>query len=57
MLKPCVTAEWNGGPNSVLGRAMTLLTAFRPGEVELSLAELARRTGIAKSTAHRLLPS
>ncbi|MFL6124761.1 IclR family transcriptional regulator [Actinophytocola sp.] len=48
-------AEWNGGPNSVLGRAMTLLTAFRPDEVELSLAELARRTGLAKSTAHRLL--
>lgn len=49
------TAEWNGGPNSVLGRAMTLLTAFGPNEVELSLAELARRTGLAKSTAHRLL--
>jgi IclR family acetate operon transcriptional repressor len=48
-------AEWNGGPNSVLGRAMALLTAFRPDEVELSLAELARRTGLAKSTAHRLL--
>ena len=49
------TAEWNGGPNSVLGRAMTLLTAYRPDEVELSLAELARRTGLAKTTAHRLL--
>jgi IclR family transcriptional regulator, acetate operon repressor len=48
-------AEWDGGPNSVLGRAMTLLTAFRPDEVELSLAELVRRTGLAKSTAHRLL--
>ncbi len=47
--------EWNGGPNSVLGRSLTLLTAFRPDEVELSLAELARRTGLAKSTAHRLL--
>lgn len=49
------TAEWNGGPNSVLGRAMTLLTAYRPDEVELSLAELVRRTGVAKTTAHRLL--
>ena len=49
------TAEWNGGPNSVLGRAMTLVTSFGPAEVELSLAELARRTGLAKSTAHRLL--
>jgi DNA-binding IclR family transcriptional regulator len=42
-------------PNSVLGRALTLLTAFRPGDAELSLAELARRTGIPKATAHRLL--
>jgi IclR family acetate operon transcriptional repressor len=42
-------------PNSVLGRALTLLTAFRPGEDELTLAELHRRTGIPKPTAHRLL--
>ncbi|MGQ0483282.1 MAG: IclR family transcriptional regulator [Pseudonocardia sp.] len=34
---------------------MTLLTAFRSGEAELSLAELSRRTGIPKPTAHRLL--
>jgi DNA-binding IclR family transcriptional regulator len=39
----------------MLGRAFTLLTAFRPGDGELTLAELARRTGIAKPTAHRLL--
>ncbi|WP_297646955.1 IclR family transcriptional regulator [Pseudonocardia sp.] len=42
-------------PNSVLGRALTLLTAFRPGDTELTLAELTRRTGIPKPTAHRLL--
>jgi IclR family transcriptional regulator, acetate operon repressor len=42
-------------PNSVLGRALTLLTAFRAGDEELSLAELHRRTGIAKPTIHRLL--
>lgn len=49
-------AEWNGlGPHSVLGRALTLLTAFGPGDAVLSLAELSRRTGLAKSTAHRLL--
>lgn len=42
-------------PNSVLGRAFTLLTAFRTGEAVLSLAELSRRTGIPKPTAHRLL--
>jgi DNA-binding IclR family transcriptional regulator len=34
---------------------MTLLTAFRSGEAELTLAELCRRTGIPKPTAHRLL--
>jgi DNA-binding IclR family transcriptional regulator len=34
---------------------LTLLTAFRPGDTELTLAELHRRTGIAKPTAHRLL--
>ncbi|MCE0764200.1 IclR family transcriptional regulator [Pseudonocardia kujensis] len=44
----------NGTP-TMLGRALTLLSAFRPGEPELGLAELARRTGIAKPTAHRLL--
>ena len=42
-------------PKSVLGRALTLLTAFRPGDGELTLAELTRRTGIPKPTAHRML--
>ena len=42
-------------PNSVIGRALTLLTAFRAGDEELSLVELNRRTGIPKPTAHRLL--
>lgn len=42
-------------PNSVLGRTFTLLTAFRPGDAVLALAELSRRTGIPKPTAHRLL--
>ncbi|GAA1239490.1 IclR family transcriptional regulator [Pseudonocardia alaniniphila] len=45
----------DGGPNSVLGRALTLLTAFHPGDGDLSLAELCRRTGVSKPTAHRLL--
>jgi DNA-binding IclR family transcriptional regulator len=40
---------------SMVGRAFTLLTAFRPGDGELGLAELCRRTAIAKPTAHRLL--
>ena len=42
-------------PQSVVGRVLALLTAFRPGDAELTLAELHRRTGIAKPTAHRLL--
>lgn len=40
---------------SMLGRSFALLTAFQPGDGELTLAELCRRTGIAKPTAHRLL--
>ena len=42
-------------PQSVVGRVLTLLTAFRPGDAELTLAELHRPTGIAKPTIHRLL--
>ena len=42
-------------PKSVLGRALTLLTAFRPGDAELTLAELTRRTGLPKPTVHRML--
>lgn len=41
--------------NSVLGRSLTLLTAFRSTDTVVPLAELSRRTGIPKSTAHRLL--
>jgi DNA-binding IclR family transcriptional regulator len=39
----------------VIGRVLTLLSAFRPGDDELTLAELHRRTGLAKPTVHRLL--
>jgi DNA-binding IclR family transcriptional regulator len=49
------STQRNSGPNSVLGRALCLLTAFSPGDAELTLAELCRRTGVAKPTAHRLL--
>lgn len=41
--------------DSMVGKALRLLTAFRPGDQDVSLAELHRRTGIAKPTAHRLL--
>jgi IclR family transcriptional regulator, acetate operon repressor len=42
-------------PVSMLGRAFTVLGAFRAGEPSVSLAELVRRTGLPKPTAHRLL--
>lgn len=42
-------------PKSVLARGLRLLDAFRPSDQELSLAELAERTGLPKPTAHRLL--
>ncbi|MGW5695151.1 helix-turn-helix domain-containing protein [Streptomyces asiaticus] len=40
---------------SVLGKAVALLNAYEPGDESLSLAELHRRTGIPKTTLHRLL--
>lgn len=43
------------GPNSVIGRAMAILTCYRPADQALSLAELTRRSGLAKPTVHRLL--
>jgi DNA-binding IclR family transcriptional regulator len=41
-------------PKSVLGKVSILLSAFGPDHHELPLAELVRRTGLPKSTAHRL---
>lgn len=43
------------GPNSVIGRAMAILTCYGPADQALSLAELTRRSGVAKPTVHRLL--
>lgn len=42
-------------PDSVVGRVFALLSAFRPRDRTVSISELARRTGISKPTAHRLL--
>ncbi len=42
------------GAGSVLGKARLILEAFEIDDAELSLSELARRTGIAKATVHRL---
>jgi DNA-binding IclR family transcriptional regulator len=41
-------------PKSVLGKVSVLLSAFAPDQPELSLADLVRRTGLPRSTAHRL---
>lgn len=44
-----------GRSDSVVGRAVDILSAFSPSDGDLSLAELARRTGLAKATVHRLV--
>ncbi|MBO0804619.1 MAG: IclR family transcriptional regulator [Nocardiopsaceae bacterium] len=41
-------------PLSVLGRAFALLGAFGPDASQLTLSDLAARTGLALSTTHRL---
>lgn len=40
--------------DTVLGKAVGLLRAFRPDDHVLALAELVRRTGMHKATAHRM---
>ena len=42
-------------PKSVLARGLRLLDAFEAHDVDLSLSELAERTGLPKPTAYRLL--
>jgi DNA-binding IclR family transcriptional regulator len=53
---PRIAPSANGG-SATADRVLSLLAAFRPGDLELSLAELASRTGLYKSTALRLLHS
>jgi DNA-binding IclR family transcriptional regulator len=53
---PRIAPSANGG-SATADRVLSLLTAFRSGDLELSLAELASRTGLYKSTASRLLHS
>lgn len=50
-----VTASQDRPPKAVLARGLRLLDAFKAGEHELTLAELAARTGLPKATAYRLL--
>src|ERR1022692_1083328 len=49
------SSDRDDGPNSVIGRAMTVLACYGSGDQGLSLAELTRRSGLAKPTVHRLL--
>lgn len=42
------------GANSVLGKARLILECFSLDDVDLSLTEIARRTGISKPSVHRL---
>lgn len=42
------------GANSVLGKVRLILEAFAIDDVDLSLSELARRTGISKASVYRL---
>jgi DNA-binding IclR family transcriptional regulator len=44
----------SGIPESVIGRIGLVLNAFGPDDADLGLTELARRSGIAKPTVHRL---
>ncbi|MFE5207309.1 IclR family transcriptional regulator [Streptomyces sp. NPDC056600] len=43
-----------GDLDTVLGKALALLRAFGPADSVLPLAELVRRTGLAKGTVHRV---
>lgn len=44
----------NPGLGTVLGKAVTILRAFRVDDQAVPLAELVRRTGLHKATVHRL---
>ncbi|MFF4546549.1 IclR family transcriptional regulator [Streptomyces sp. NPDC001435] len=46
--------ERDGPAPSVLARALSILDAFAPDDTAVSASELGRRTGLAKSTVHRL---
>lgn len=49
------TTGRNEGDGLVAGRFAALLGAFRPGDPALGVSELSRRTGLAKTTVHRLV--
>ena len=47
--------ERDDAADSVLGKVFALLDSFRAGDGAVSFAEMARRSGVARPTAHRLL--
>ncbi|XCB23742.1 helix-turn-helix domain-containing protein [Tunturibacter gelidoferens] len=53
---PRISRSVTGG-SAIADRVLALLSAFRAGDTELGLAELAMRTDLYKSTALRLLHS
>lgn len=50
-----MSSDSRNAPLSMLGRSLALLNAFQLGDRALTLAQLCRRTGIPKGTAHRLV--
>ena len=56
-LKPVAESIAGDEPRSVLGRTVLLLECFATGEDTLSLATLSARSGLPRSTAHRLIGS
>ena len=53
-MQPPALRAGDSGFASTLARGLSLLAAFRPGEIWLSNAELARRTGLSRPTVSRL---
>ncbi|MEJ2579770.1 MAG: IclR family transcriptional regulator [Kineosporiaceae bacterium] len=49
------STQRDGAPVSVLERVTSLLSSFDAEHTELGISDLARRTGLAKSTVHRLV--
>jgi IclR family acetate operon transcriptional repressor len=50
-----VRTSQQGGVESVLDRVLKVLEAFEPSDGPLTVAEIIRRTGLSKATAHRLV--
>lgn len=53
----CPAERNDSADPSLVARVAALLTAFRPGDDTLGISELARRTGLPKSSVHRLTGS